>query len=983
MKQNLILLTVFLTALSASSAEYFVDASRPDDTGTATNWATAKKTIQAAVDLTVNGDTVWVTNGVYNQGGKKASGHSLTNRVCIEKAIYLRSVNGSEQTSIVGQGPLTNSAVRCVYLAPGAVLSGFTLTNGYTMGFNGSGSYDQYGGGVLLFNNSVVENCVLADNQARFGGGGAFCYEGGTLNNCTFLRNHADNNVYGYGGGVYVRNAGELNNCKFYGNSGRMGGGAALSGGVLNNCLIYKNGGIGVRMYGGTLNNCTVFGNSTDGVYFPQYGGGHLVNCIIWGNGSNIVKSDDFPVIEYTCTDPLQAGSGNISNAPLFATESADDYRLREGSLCIDSGTNLSAIITNDIDGNLRPLGAAFDMGAYEGGVPMYTITTIAGANGSITPENPVIVQGYGKVFSIQAAPGYRIDSITVDGNPVQTATSLTFTNVQSEHTISVIFVAIPYTLTVENGSGGGFYTTGAIVAVSADVGEDGYEFFKWTTDPPEYTGRVADASASTTTFSMPITNVTLTANYWSLSTNLYVDASRPNDLGGGTNWATAKKTIQSAVTIARTGATVFVTNGIYDVGGIVTPGYSLTSRVCITRAVTVKSINGAGVTVIKGEVGSNGGNDANSVRGVFMQNGSSLIGFTIAKGYTVHVGNNDFDRSGGGIWLATNCMVSDCILQENSASYRGGGVWFHSGGMLNNCMLNGNSAAYGGGAYLYFGGILNNCALSGNVANGYYGNGGGAYLGSGGILNNCTLSRNSTPGRYGDGGGVYLGSAGLLNNCIVWANTASSSAQEILNAGGTVRYTCSSSGVSHGAFGCITNNPLFVDGVNSNFHLQTGSPCINAGHNSYVSTTNDLDRNSRIVGGVADMGAYERQDAGLDFDADGMNDLWEMENFSSRYSANPNTVCSNGMNTILEAYIAGLDPNDPQSKFQTSVFCSPPSESVLRWNATSGRVYSVYFSTNLLNGFQSLETNITAGVYTDLVHSAGQGFYRIDVRKP
>jgi hypothetical protein len=76
MKQKLIFLAALLTALSALSAEYFVDAARPDDTGAATNWATAKKTIQAAVDLTVNGDTVWVTNGV--RGGLDNSDHRLS-----------------------------------------------------------------------------------------------------------------------------------------------------------------------------------------------------------------------------------------------------------------------------------------------------------------------------------------------------------------------------------------------------------------------------------------------------------------------------------------------------------------------------------------------------------------------------------------------------------------------------------------------------------------------------------------------------------------------------------------------------------------------------------------------------------------------------------------------------------------------------------------------------------------------------------------
>jgi hypothetical protein len=88
-------------------------------------------------------------------------------------------------------------------------------------------------------------------------------------------------------------------------------------------------------------------------------------------------------------------------------------------------------------------------------------------------------------------------------------------------------------------------------------------------------------------------------------------------------------------------------------------------------------------------------------------------------------------------------------------------------------------------------------------------------------------------------------------------------------------------------------------------------------------------------------------------------------------------------VNSILEAYIAGLDPKNPQSRFQMSADKFPASENVLRWNAASGRVYSVYYSTNLLNGFQPLATNIpwTAGAFTDTVHNAqSQGYYKIDV---
>ena len=60
--------------------------------------------------------------------------------------------------------------------------------------------------------------------------------------------------------------------------------------------------------------------------------------------------------------------------------------------------------------------------------------------------------------------------------------------------------------------------------------------------------------------------------------------------------------------------------------------------------------------------------------------------------------------------------------------------------------------------------------------------------------------------------------------------------------------------------------NPWFVDAANSNFHLRTLSPLVDAGNNSYVqaSMSSDLDRTTRIQDGDADgtatvdLGAYE-----------------------------------------------------------------------------------------------------------------------------
>ncbi len=52
--------------------------------------------------------------------------------------------------------------------------------------------------------------------------------------------------------------------------------------------------------------------------------------------------------------------------------------------------------------------------------------------------------------------------------------------------------------------------------------------------------------------------------------------------------------------------------------------------------------------------------------------------------------------------------------------------------------------------------------------------------------------------------------------------------------------------------------DPKFVGA--SDYRLQASSPCINAGNNSYVTTSTDLDGNARIVGAAVDQGAYEYQ---------------------------------------------------------------------------------------------------------------------------
>ncbi len=378
----------------------------------------------------------------------------------------------------------------------------------------------------------------------------------------------------------------------------------------------------------------------------------------------------------------------------------------------------------------------------------------------------------------------------------------------------------------------------------------------------------------------------------------LYVNLNNVAPVSPYSAWSTAATNIQDAVIAANPGDQILVSNGVYQMGGTVT-GDGTTNRVAVTNAVTLQSVNGPGVTLIDG---------GHAMRCVYLTNGAALSGFTLTNGNAgnggglyctstnIHVTNctliNNTATSGGGAYLGT---LANCTLSGNTCPFTGGNGGGAAGSILLNCTLSGNvtgrpypnstGASSGGGAS---GGTLNNCVLSGNSAYGAGSRGGGASgctvnncqlvnnytddqgagaydstlnnclltgnvatLGGGateGTLNNCTIFYNRSAG--GGGGGTYYLTA---NNCTIFSNTSPN------NLASTLNYCCTPDA---GSAGCITNVPLFVNPLGGDFHLQNYSPCINAGNNAYVTVTNDLDGNPRIVGGTVDMGAYENQSA-------------------------------------------------------------------------------------------------------------------------
>lgn len=374
-------------ALNAAATTLYVDVNCTNAAPPYTNWATAATVIQDAINAASSGDIILVTNGIYQQGGRPISG-AMTNRVAVTKPLTLQSVNGPAATVIRGTPLVGNTAVRCVYLTNGAVLTGFTVADGATR-TSGDLFSEQCGGGVWCESVScLISNSVLVGNSAYNWGGGAWL---GTFKNCSIVTNSAwtgagmygsygmncllsGNSAKAYGGGA---NGARLASCSIVGNSADFGGG--VDGGFLTNCLVVSNqawsSGGGVECASGPylqLYNCTVVENSA----FQGRGAssGKLLNCIVYFNSAphdpNAFACDS----AYSCTMPLPAGgTGNFTNPPLFFDLAAGNFRLQSNSPCINAGNNAYVATTTDLDGNPRIMTAS---PTGKSGVPVPSPTT-------------------------------------------------------------------------------------------------------------------------------------------------------------------------------------------------------------------------------------------------------------------------------------------------------------------------------------------------------------------------------------------------------------------------------------------------------------------------------------------------------------------------------------------------------------------------------------------------------------------------------
>jgi predicted outer membrane repeat protein len=298
-----------------------------------------KPTIQAGINAAVNGDTVLVQPGIYieniNYNGKNITIASLF--------LVTQDTSYISQTIIYGDGTACKSVVFFVNGEDStAILTGFTLTNGY----------NYRGGGINCIGASPsLSYLTISNNHTHYWNG--YSREGGGIyceNSCLSLRNvkiisnsalpSCPDAGLDSGGGISCKNSDiTMQDVSIMYNTAESGGGIYCnnSSPVMNHIVISSN---------------TSYPDSNPlwGVYFDSYGGG--MSCV---NGSN-------PVLHEVTIDGNTAYSG--FDTPSWFSYS---YAFGGGIYCASSSPEfIDVIISNNISTCLYPLYSQDD---YGGGI--------------------------------------------------------------------------------------------------------------------------------------------------------------------------------------------------------------------------------------------------------------------------------------------------------------------------------------------------------------------------------------------------------------------------------------------------------------------------------------------------------------------------------------------------------------------------------------------------------------------------------------
>jgi uncharacterized repeat protein (TIGR01451 family) len=254
----------------------------------------------------------------------------------------------------------------------GGMGSGSTLRDNFIAHNSTFGSNYGEGGGIYLYGGSpVIDGNTIFANAARYAGGVYLDSSDSLLEGNSIISNTAGPPWgSGWGGGLFLdRGQPILSNNLIVDNwASGLGSGLYVRGSTprLVHATISRNGGgDGSGVYVSDLNpnystvelTNTIIASQNIGIYVDP-GNTASLEATLWGTGAWANGTD------WAGDGTIFTGTVNVWGDPAFVDPDAGDYHIAPGSAAIDAGVD--AGVTTDIDGEPRPMGTGFDIGADE-----------------------------------------------------------------------------------------------------------------------------------------------------------------------------------------------------------------------------------------------------------------------------------------------------------------------------------------------------------------------------------------------------------------------------------------------------------------------------------------------------------------------------------------------------------------------------------------------------------------------------------------
>ena len=339
--------------------------------------------IQAAINAAPSGATVETDGRCLGVNTQTVSSQAVRQGLFINKNLV---IDGSWNSGLSDISPET------IVDAQGNgrglfVTDGVSVTVRHVTIINGNaaqgGLNALLGGGVYNHNGQLTLSHMRLYDNAATDGAGVFQPNTGSLRleQSTLLANIAS----ARGGALFV-NGGTttIQNNFIYDNESATGGGgifhAAGTSQIWHNTLVGNtsdnNLGAGLFLQGGTpvVGNNIVDNHTGSGIHATPAGLNIRYNNVVNNSGGNYTGN---------AADVI----GGISVAPLYVNPALPDYHLQENSRGVDEGDPASPV-TNDVDGQGRPVNGGFDMGADEVGSCLIRVMS----------GNPELIRDFGVV---------------------------------------------------------------------------------------------------------------------------------------------------------------------------------------------------------------------------------------------------------------------------------------------------------------------------------------------------------------------------------------------------------------------------------------------------------------------------------------------------------------------------------------------------------------------------------------------------------